>query len=122
MTDREKLFEAARLLQDYCKIEMGGGCFTKRCPLCDGEECMLGGPNSWHIPKPRRWTDEDVALAKSLKVFGVTKISAVNHRGKKTVWVVDGISNCYLPDAAFASMKPGECVSIDDIIAEGEQA
>ena len=123
MTDKEKLLEAARLLQEHCDgrpcpgcaLRVAGKCFAKE------EDGHYTSPKWWRIPEPRRWTDADIALAKALKAFGVTRVAAVNHRGTKPVWMLGENANCYLPDGAFASLKPGECVSVDDIIAEGEQ-
>lgn len=115
--DEKKVIEAAQILKDFCVNEMERACFTKHCPFCAGEVCMFGEPASWHIPKLRRWTDADIALAKALNAFGAQYIGG---RGSvKFAYCIDG--GCYaMPTGAFANLNANEEIAIDEIIAEGE--
>lgn len=114
--DNEKLIEAARLLKEHCS--------NTRCNKCvfDKGGCTLSvtlTPSGWEIPTPRRWTDADIALAKALKAFGAQRIGG--RASVKFAYCIDGA--CYpVPSGAFANLSANEEISIDDIIAEREQA
>ena len=122
MTENEKLIEAAKMLKEHCAaIE----CDTCHFHLYGSTEyCALNTglvPEEWKLPQLRRWTDEDIALAKALKAFGVfvierpeqCRIIGGNERGN----VIFG-----LREDAFAGLRIGGEVAIDDIIADGETA
>lgn len=118
--DKEKLIEAAKLLNDYCVCEMMRLCITNKCLFYNGKQCALcNKPLRWSIPKLCRWTDNDIALAKALKAFGVMRVERVSNSG---ILATLGFGNgsCGVPKGAFASLRENEEISIDDIIAEEE--
>lgn len=117
--DKEKLIEAAKFLKDFCEYEMHGRCFTEKCLFSDGERCVLrDNPSNWTIPKPRRWTDREIALAKALKAFGAQGIGG--RASVKFAYCIDDTAYP-MPYGAFAALNNGEEISIDEIIAEEEQ-
>lgn len=123
-SDNKKLYEAAKMLKDFCGSH-------KSCKECyfyedhiDGSRCMIGEncPRYWDPIKPRRWTNEDIALAKALKAFGVVSVYK-NSCVEIVIWeseVDNKRSSGDLPYGAFKSLKNAERVSIDDIIKESE--
>lgn len=128
MADNEKLLEAAWIIQEHCdKIEDGMPCCFAIKGICNGRgsNCCIGNrdllPAGWIMPKPKRWTDSDIALAKALIAFGVTKVHKETN-GSGVTFDCDAIYSCchVLPLGAFSDMKPGETVKLSDIIVEGE--
>lgn len=131
MTDEDKkLIEAANTIKEHCEnSKLKDHCpFAKRNKECDGDiNCLLvsqysGIPKDWNIPRPSRWTDADVALAKALMEFGVTQI--YKWPTDKTVSFndineYDSYGNT-LPENTFKNLKEDETVYLKDIVAEGE--
>lgn len=124
MADRNELIAAAELLKEYCGgIEDCYKCIfdgTSVCPGLTAEFC----PGDWVLPKPRRFTDEDIALAKALKAFGVEYIYKIpggrDERACLSKETIHDTSAC-LPRGAFKGIKSAQTVSLDEIIAEGEK-
>lgn len=127
MADNEKLLEAARMIQEHCKhTEEGGLCPFAYGEVCDGvDNCRIsfcGGPvpgEEWDIPKPCRWTDSDVNMAKALQTVGFVSVF-------KAAYSCAILANCknggdwQVPAGLFANLNKGETVQISDIIAEGD--
>lgn len=120
-SDNEKLYEAAKMLRDFCGSH-------KSCKECyfyedhiDGSRCMIGEncTRYWNPIKPRRWTDEDIDLAKSLKTFGATSIYKIPSH-TYAFWCNDSCHCGNLPDGSFKSLMSREEINIDDIIKESE--
>lgn len=119
MSKNEELIRAAEMLKEHC-ASVVGFCDKKRCCLHNGISCSLrdDSPDRWGIPKLRRWTPEDVALAKALKAAGVVSI----YRPTSTPyprWQSEDDSG-WLPKGSFASLKDGDTITLDRIIEEGE--
>lgn len=118
--ESKKLIEAANLLKEHCENN-----FREKecdCPFNFGDDgiCSIGDlcPNAWEVPKIKRWTPEDVALAKALKNVGAKVI--YNTLGS-VYWRTDDVHTFgKLPNGAFESIKRSESFSIDDIIKEAE--
>lgn len=120
--DEKKLIEAAKLLQDFCLYEMHGKCFTEKCLFANSERCLLrNNPPNWSIPKPRRWTDADIALAKALFNFGAEHIYKKEY-GMVAVFNEHGDRIGGLHCGAFAELENADCIYLREIIAEGETA
>lgn len=81
---------------------------------------MFGEPASWHIPKLRRWTDADIALAKALFNFGAEHIYK-KESGTVVASNKHGDRICGLRCGAFAELGSEETVYLREIIEEGEQ-
>lgn len=112
ITDNDAI-KAAETLKEWCKGRMCRDC---KFLIRNFNDCTFrqnGTPEDWHIPKPRRWTNDDIQLAKALKNFGVNEItSGTLHR-----W--NTVNSCgFVPPGAFADLKPGETVPIEAIISE----
>lgn len=115
MITENEAFKAAEMLKEWC-----GGLQCKCCPFTRNGSSMgcifrASVPTNWKIPKPCRWTDDDIQLAKILKKLGVYKISYSNIGGPW--WNTDDTGGT-VPIGAFADLKPGETVPIDAIINE----
>lgn len=123
MTDEDKkLIEAAMLIQEHCD-KTGGKkpCIFSEYGMCEGPyKCKIGFgeyfPSSWNIPKPSRWTDADVALAKALMALGVKEVKEFHGA---VLFVYEGLF-AKAPDGAFSALNPNETVYLKDIVAEGE--
>ncbi len=116
MDQNQKLIEASKMLKAYC-LAQEGSCrdcifYTDRCGLS-----TVDMPEDWKIPKLRRWSDEDIALAKALKAFGVLAITR-NHLGLP-IWCTQKTGGG-LPDDSFQKLKHLENVKIDEILEEAE--
>lgn len=128
MEEKDKLIEAARIIQEHCKhTEMGGLCTLAYRGVCDGvNNCRIscvGGPipgEDWEIQKTCRWTQADDNMAKALVSVGFTFVKHVkNYNG---VFAMDGIGlECRIPVGIFRSVKSDETVQLSDIIAEYEK-
>lgn len=129
MTDEDKkLIEAAMLIQEHCdKTGEKEPCIFSEYGMCEGPyKCKIGFgeyfPSSWNIPKPSRWTDADVALAKALMAFCATKITRLLYENSVVYDSKSGVflcNNC-VPYDAFEALNPDETVYLKDIVAEGE--
>lgn len=124
MTNRNELIKAAELIKEHCS-NFGA---VKDCSKCIFEKsgtCLffLNYPEYWQLPKPRRFTDEDIALAKALKALGGTTLDrdsvGVFCRGLS---ISVGEGTFYTPDGAFSAMRDSKMIiDLDRIIAEGEE-
>lgn len=115
MKMNKQVIEAVKTIKDYCSSTQCADCLLSARVTCD---LKMKDPCDWHIPKPRRWTDEDIALAKALKAFGATTI--YRYSPDLSAWKADRNVGA-LPYGAFTDLKAEERLSIDDIIAEGEE-
>lgn len=117
MVTKEEAIKAVETLKDYCKKHEEN---CKDCVFYSGW-CVFwaSSPGNWTIPKQRRWSDADVAMAKALKMYGYTMVEHCRDgqllaKNGNDLWF-------YLPpNLAFAVMEPGDSVSLDNIIREGE--
>lgn len=115
MTEKEAL-QAAEFLRKWCKGRPCEGCVFHRY------HCTMGStmPSKWELPKTRRWSDADVALASALIKNGYEMISSVND----SVFGITGrgVDGIYLSNGTlFKPFKAGEIVMLEDIVKEGEQ-
>lgn len=129
MADNKKLLEAARMIRDHCKhTEVDGICPFSVSGVCSGvARCGISGGRGmapgegWEIPKPRRWTKRDIALAKALKPFGVEFVERWNNSGFVRFGAGEAsYEQDRLPDGSFPALEDGEKVQLSDIIAAGE--
>ena len=118
--ENKKLIEAANLLKEHCeKAIREKGC---DCPFGFGDDgiCSIGDlcPDAWEVPNLNRWTPEDVALAKALKVVGA---KAIYKTLGSVYWATDNVNDVgKLPNESFKSIKDCESFSIEYIIKEAE--
>lgn len=110
--------EAVKSLQNYCR---------QRCNPFGDCDCMFFKDNACGIcvpkdfQKPRRWSDNDIELAKSLKRCGAVAVrrfedSSTPYWQSQTIaGITDG---GYLPKGSFNSLTNNEIVDLDDIIDE----
>ena len=117
ITENEAI-KAAEMLKEWCDGLACTRCAFTRNGVATG--CIFRHhdlPNQWKIPNPRRWTDDDIQLAKILKKLGVFQISYSSDGRPR--WHTDCGDNT-LPRGAFPDLKPGETVPIDAIIEEDD--
>lgn len=109
---------AADYLSKYCTDCVG-------CTECifdigdEGQSCRINSgcaPVGWNLPSI--WTAQDIALAKAMMPFAKTIVWPIernpnpNHRYFKG----DGQRTIPLPTCAFRNLRPGEIVSLADIV------
>lgn len=117
MVTKDEAIKAAKTLKEWCNNQ-------RRCCECSfgGEEyCGLEFtmPSEWIIPKPSRWSDADVQMAKAMKMYGYK--SAERWKDGKLMVRSSDISGCFFPPKfIFVGLNIGESVSLDDIIQEAE--
>ena len=116
--EKKRLIEAAKMIKDFCDER----CEDVECPFLREYGCGINdteNPKYWYIPEPKRWSRDDVALAKALKAVGVTEIygSTSHYR----LWKDEKMNRGYLPSLAFRNLYCMETVKIDDIIKEEER-
>ncbi len=75
MVTRDEAIKAAETLKEWCEGRSCNKCVfeTYDCAFRMGRT-----PSNWDIPKPCRWTDTDVELAKALKAAGAQVIVLTN--------------------------------------------
>lgn len=128
MADNEKLLEAARMIQEHCKnTKQGGICPFAHGGACDGlDNCRISGGSGlipgyeWDVPKPRRWTDADVNMAKILVSLGYKKVMKFSDE-KQPIARDDEMGAWHLDSGIFAAIEGREVVQLSDIIAEGAE-
>ena len=115
--DNRELIQAAELLKQNCKEHFNpdGKCecvFGKGdCNCCD-----IYAPTDWEIPKLRRFTDEQIALAKALKELGATTVT----RGLNGTRFYNDSITIATVRAYFNGVKFNKPIPIDDIIQDEE--
>lgn len=122
MITKDEAINAAETLKEWC-----GGKPCNNCPFGIKEDegeygCYfaLGGfPARWKIPKPCRWTDTDVELAKALKKAGADKVLLL-HICEYVIWESSNQRGC-VPKGSFEALSPGESVTLDTIIQEAKE-
>lgn len=122
MVTKNEAIKAAETLKEWCEGHLCKACpFGKRMDVGEykcyfASECV---PLRWNIPKPCRWTDTDVELAKALKKVGCIEV----HRPKYNPIVLwrTGDYQGDLPILAFQYLDPGESVALDTIIQEAKE-
>lgn len=117
MINEQDAIKAAETLKEWCKGRMCRDCKFRIRNFNDCTFRKNGTPKDWHIPNPHRWTDDDVQLAKVLKNLGVYSIT---YSSNKKPWWQTSWAGGNVPEGAFADLKPGETVPIDEIIGDSE--
>lgn len=105
-------------IKQYC-TEKGQYCGD--CPfLYDGARCKLNStPEIWPLESKPRWTEQEVEDAKTIKrVFGRDgAIRRTPNLGERSTLVFDHL---YINEDLFPSIKPGQSVTLDEIIGGAE--
>lgn len=119
MATKEEAIKALETLKEWCKGNHCSDCVfndaTRSCIFCEGHT-----PGLWKVPNPRRWSDAEIAMAKALKMYGYTTVECCRDgqflsKNGKGLWL-------YLPpNFEFGVTRPGDSVSLDNIIREAEQ-
>ena len=114
----EEAIEAVRSLQNYCRQRCNpfGDC---DCMFFKDNNCVVGVPKDFH--NHRKWTDDDIELAKLLKQYGAVAVRRFEHsstpywQSKPHFGITEG---GYLPKNSFKSLDCNEIINLDDIIDE----
>lgn len=79
-------------------------------------------PEKWDLSEPPRWTEQDKEDAKMIKsVFNGFQIGIVRDTLAQLRTIAkDGYPSEYINSDMFPSLKPGESVTLDEIIGGGE--
>lgn len=126
MVDNEKLLEAARMIKEHChNTKEGDKCSLSHSGVCSGADSCgvvgtgFGCPDSdWNLPKPIRWTDCDVNMAKALHSVGFVSVFKAAYSCAVLAKCNNG-GDWQVPAGLFANLNKGETVQLSDIIAEG---
>lgn len=115
MVTKDEVIKAAKTLKEWCDQIP-----CDQCPYDNGSCCSLRGrdPALWDLPKPSRWSDADVQMAKAMKMYGYK--SAERWKDGKLIVRFSDVLCCIFPRKFFVGLNPGESVSLDDIIREAE--
>lgn len=123
MADNEKLLEAARMIKEHCEaVKSHGECEFSTTGMCLGAiNCRMCGhanvPALWRIPKPCRWTENDMIMAKALIAAGFDR--AARNESLETVFALKADDSVWTtPSGLFKSINASETVKLSDIIAE----
>ena len=128
MVENEKLLEAARMIQEHCEqSKKGSACPLAYKGVCKGYiHCSVKGhgdddtlPCDWILPKPCRWTENDVLMAKALIGLGYEKVEKMRCGGQPIARLTNDAA-WFLDEAVFQSINAGETVNLYDIITEYE--
>lgn len=118
---QERMLAAAKELHELCKSIPLHEC--QSCPLHGGvlKACRVGTalPSVWEIPKLRKWTDEDAAMAKALQAAGARIVRRSQYDGKLSWYGEDGVGG-RLPDGLLPGLLPGWEMRLPQIIEEAE--
>lgn len=115
--EKKKLIESAKELKEYCRYIGSDNC--KGCLFLVSGFCELENvPNVWKIPKLSRWTPEDVAMAKALKLAGIERIYRVSY-GEINLFRVSYAGEL-LNSNMFLGLGCEEGIDLDTIIKEAE--
>lgn len=116
MVTRDEAIKAAETLKEWCEGRSCNKCVfeTYECALMMGRN-----PSNWDIPKPCRWTDTDVELAKALKKAGADKVLRIRI-SEYVVWESSDQRGC-VPKGSFEALSSGESVDLDTIIQEAKE-
>ena len=99
------------------------------CPFWTDADCrihinmVLGDyPEKWDLSEPPCWTEQDKEDAKMIKrVFNGVQIGiARDTLAQLRTIAKDGYPSEYINSDMFPSLKPGETVTLDEIIGGGE--
>lgn len=116
MVTRDEAIKAAETLKKWCEGRSCNKCVfeTYECAFRMGRT-----PSNWDIPKPCRWTDTDVELAKALKKAGADKVLRIRISGY-VVWESSDQRGC-VPKGSFEALSSDESVDFDTIIQEAKE-
>ena len=122
-------------LKDWTLREVEANCQKKaRCKDCDmlrqnGYECRFsGGPYLWDLSDKPRFTEQEVEDAKTIKrMFGTDSFTHIHKDEDGWTEMMDGpgedwtIGWCSIgmEEGMFPSIRPGETVTLDEIIGGG---
>lgn len=119
--EKKKKIEAAKVLRKHCLNwdEGSGDCVGCIFHISKSDTCMLSEiPCEYHIPTITRWTPEDVALAKALKLAGIERIYRVSY-GEINLFRVSYAGEL-LNSNMFLGLGCEEGIDLDTIIKEAE--
>lgn len=123
-TKHKKEANMNKPLKDWTLGEFMGKCskLTYRGLTC--EQCPLNkicgnAVDEWDLPDKPRWTQQDVEDAKTVRrVFGRDGvIRRTPNLGERSTLVFDHL---YINEDLFPSIKPGQSVTLDEIIGGAE--
>ena len=111
-------------LKDWTLEETKQYCTGRDCEHCrfmDGPKCKLHRPEDWDLSEKPRWTEQEVedarAVKRLLEADSVTRAAYGNGLvAIKSDWSVSIV----LSRDCFPSLRPGEIITLDEIIGGAE--
>lgn len=96
------------------------GCPARRA----NGDCAIGEPfEYWDLSEPPRWTEQDKEDARKIKAIFPDDYSLDVGRlddGRLKLVIIQGLSFVLINDELLPSLKPGESVTLDEIIGGGK--
>ena len=106
-------------VQKYCKKQRNTPELCSACKIkkfCDkylGKKGESASPKYWDLSEPSRWTEQEVEMAKAIKVLFPCAI-AITKAPFGSVFVSG--ASLTLSTEYFPSIQPGQSVTLDEII------
>jgi hypothetical protein len=113
-----------KLLKDWTLGEAQKFCTGRDCEQCrflDGMECKLHRPNGWDLEEKPRWTEQEVEDARAVKrLLEADLVSRAAYGNGLVAIKSDWSVSIVLSRDCFPSLRPGEIVTLEEIIGGAE--
>ena len=107
-------------LKDWTLEETKQYCTGRDCEHCrfmDGPKCKLHRPEDWDLSEKPRWTEQEVEDARAVKrLLEADLVSRAAYGNGLVAIKSDWSVSIVLSRDCFPSLRPGETVTLDDII------
>ena len=106
-------------LKEFCDNNFG--CAGCKALNVETGKCVLPNhhPCNWDLPKNSSWTEQDVEDAKHIKrIFDGASVMRCEYGGEVVAEARDGSTRIVVNRDLFPSLRPGETVTLDEIIGD----
>ena len=107
-------------LKDWTLEETKQYCTGRDCEHCrfmDGPKCKLHRPEDWDLSEKPRWTEQEVEDARAVKrLLEADLVSRAAYGNGLVAIKSDWSVSIVLSRDCFPSLRPGEIITLDEII------
>ena len=111
-------------LKDWTLEETKQNCTGRDCEHCrfmDGPKCKLHRPEDWDLSEKPRWTEQEVEDARAVKrLLEADLVSRAAYGNGLVAIKSDWSVSIVLSRDCFPSLRPGEIITLDEIIGGAE--
>lgn len=111
-------------LKDWTLEETKQYCTGRDCEHCrfmDGPKCKLHRPEDWDLSEKPRWTEQEVEDARAVKrLLEADLVSRAAYGNGLVAIKSDWSVSIVLSRDCFPSLRPGEIITLDEIIGGAE--